>query len=163
MSKLTPILTGEVRDGKVIFYDKAEYQMWVDSLDGKQVDVIITRHKEQRTNQQNKSIHLYCEQVAEALNDAGLTIEKVIKNFTQEHDWTRDSVKELLWRTAQKAALGKYSTTELDKRGEIDMVWEQVNRFLAKLGVESIPLPSKESEQASVIAKVEQELRESKY
>ena len=97
-----------------------------------------------RTIQQNNALHKYCELVASALNDAGLNIEEVLKNFTFELDWTKDSVKEILWRTAQKRLLKKYSTTELKKQGDIDKVWEAMNRFLAKLGVESIPFPSEE-------------------
>lgn len=95
-----------------------------------------------RTEQQNKAIHVYCTQVADALNGAGLDIEQVLKNFTMELDWSKDSVKEILWRTAQKRLLGKASTTELSKQEDITKVYEAVNRFLAKLGIEYIPFPS---------------------
>lgn len=98
--------------------------------------------KKQRTDQQNKAIHLYCQQVAEALNDSGLTIEQVLRNFTMELQWSKESVKEILWRTAQKRMLDKDSTTKLDKHQEITRVYEVINRFLAKLHVESIPFPS---------------------
>ena len=94
-----------------------------------------------RTEQQNRALHLYLTQVATALNDAGLTIEEVLKNFTIELNWTPETAKEILWRTAQKRLLQKQSTTELNKTEDITLVWEAVNRFLAKLGVESIPFP----------------------
>ena len=97
-----------------------------------------------RTEQQNRALHLYCRQVADALNGAGLDIEQVLKNTTMEIEWTKDSVKEILWRTAQKRALGKQSTTELNKQEDITRVYEIINRFLAKLGIESIPFPSHE-------------------
>jgi hypothetical protein len=98
-----------------------------------------------RTEQQNRALHKYFELVADALNGAGLNIEQVLKNFTMELDWTKDSVKEILWRTAQKRITGKYSTTELSKQEDITQVYEALNRFLAKLGVESIPFPSHEA------------------
>ena len=94
-----------------------------------------------RTPAQNNSIHLYCQLVADSLNAAGLDIEQVLQNFTMELDWSKESVKEILWRTAQKRLLKKKSTTELNKQEDIDRVYEAVNRFLAKLGVESIPFP----------------------
>ena len=154
MNKLAPIFTGEVKDGKVMFYDKSNYQLFIDTLDGQQVDVVIVKHRERRTDQQNKALHLYFTQVAEALNDAGLTLEKVVKNFKMEHEWSGATVKELLWREAQKYAVNKHSTTELDKFEEIEKVYDIVNRFLASIGVESIPFPSVESENESLRKKI---------
>jgi hypothetical protein len=95
-----------------------------------------------RTEQQNRALHLYCTQVADALNDAGLSIEQVLKNTTMEINWSMGTVKEILWRSAQQRITGKYSTTELNKQDEIDRVYDTINRFLAKLGIESIPWPS---------------------
>jgi len=155
MNKLAPIFTGEVKDGKVMFYDKSNYQLFIDTLDGQQVDVVIVKHRERRTDQQNKAIHLYFTQVAEALNDAGLTLEKVVKNFKMEHEWSSVTVKELLWREAQRYAVNKHSTTELDKFEEIEKVYDIVNRFLASIGVESIPFPSVESENESLRKRIE--------
>lgn len=97
---------------------------------------------EQRTLQQNKSIHLFCEQVAESLNLAGYSIQEVLKNYTMDVEWTKDSVKELLWKTAQKRMFNKTSTRLLDKSKEIDAIYEVINRFLGeKLKIESIPFP----------------------
>ena len=96
-----------------------------------------------RTPRQNNSLHLYLELVAEALNDAGYSIQEVLKNFTMELDWSKESVKEILWRTAQKKMLGKKSTTELRKQEDIDKVFEAMTRFLGeKLQIEYIPWPS---------------------
>ena len=95
-----------------------------------------------RTGTQNKALHLYCQLVADRLNESGLNIEKVLRNFTMEVDWTKESIKEILWKTAQRRMFGKESTTELDKHQEITKIWEVMNRFLAKLKVESIPFPS---------------------
>ena len=94
-----------------------------------------------RTPIQNNSLHRYCELVATALNDAGLNIEEVLQHFTMELDWDKNTVKDIIWRTAQKRMLRKISTTELNKHEDITRVWEACNRFLAKLGVESIPFP----------------------
>lgn len=97
-----------------------------------------------RTLQQNKALHKYCELVAKSLNDAGLTIEEVLQHFTMEIQWTKESVKEILWKTAQRRMFNKESTKDLDRAKEITEIWEVMNRFLAKLKVESIPFPSLE-------------------
>ena len=98
---------------------------------------------EPRTDQQNKAMHLYFQQVANALNDAGLTMEQTLQNLTMEIEWTKESVKEILWRTAQRRLLGKQSTRELNKQEDITRIYEVVNRFLAKMGIH-VPFPSYE-------------------
>lgn len=135
-----------MENGKVNFRDKNAFLLWCESLEGKYVVVSVGKYNDTRTKSQNNAIHLFCKQVAETLNESGLTIEKVVQNFKFEHEWTTSSVKELLWREAQRHALGKESTKELSKIKEIEQVWELVNRFLAKLKVESIPFPSIETQ-----------------
>ena len=94
-----------------------------------------------RTIAQNASLHLYCNQVADALNDAGLDMKKVIK---ADVSWSMFSVKEYMWKSLQKAILGKESTTLL-KKDEIDTIYHQMNRLLAeKFGIH-VPFPSVES------------------
>ena len=106
-------------------------------------DLII--EKTQRTIQQNRALHLYLTWVSSALNDAGYSIEEVLKHFTMELEWTPEAAKEILWRTAQQRMLKKKSTTELNKQGDIDKIWEVMNRFLGeRLHIESIPWPSEE-------------------
>ena len=98
------------------------------------------------TRKQQNSLHIYLRQVAQTLNDAGYSIQEVLKNFTFELEWSETSCKEILWRTAQKKMLGKESTTKLSKQKEIDLVYEVMNRFLGeKLHIESIPFPNEES------------------
>lgn len=56
-------------------------------------------------------------------------------------DWDKESVKDLLWRPAQKALLKKSSTTELNKLQDIDKVWEHLNRYLGvNFGIH-VPFP----------------------
>ena len=87
----------------------------------------------QRTAQQNKALHKYFELVAGALNEAGLDIRAVLKPEI-EIPWSKDTVKDLLWRPIQTIQLGKRSTTELSTQ-DIDKVFETMNRHLAKLGI----------------------------
>ena len=132
-----------IKDGSFEFHTPAAavaFQQW--KRDNEGADVFIAIATAKRTDSQNRALHLYFTQVAKALNDAGLNIEQVIKNFTMELDWTPETVKEILWRTAQKRLVGKHSTRDLGKHDDITRVYEAVNRFLAKLGVEHIPFPS---------------------
>lgn len=92
-----------------------------------------------RTAQQNKALHLYFRHLADALNDAGLDMRAVLKPEV-EIAWDSRSVKEYLWRPVQDIQLGKRSTTELTTK-EIDLVFDTVNRYIAKHGVH-VPFPS---------------------
>jgi hypothetical protein len=90
--------------------------------------------EKQRTNQQNKACHKYYDEVAKALNEHGVTVQTLLENYSMEIDWTPASVKDLIWRYAQRKLLKKESTTELESN-EIDTVYEHVNRFLAQVGI----------------------------
>jgi hypothetical protein len=89
--------------------------------------------------------------VADELNAQGLTVQEVLSKFTMEIDWTPEAVKDLLWKRAQKGYLKKTSTTELEK-GDVDPVYEHVNRFLSQAGVH-VPFPSKEADIAELTHK----------
>lgn len=104
-----------------------------------------------RTAQQNRALHLYFTHLAEALNDAGLDMRKVLKPEV-EIPWSTMSVKEFLWRPIQEAQLGKSSTTELTT-DEIDKVYDTVNRHLAKHGVH-VSFPSVEELMSEAMTKV---------
>lgn len=100
----------------------------------------MTLPKSNRTLQQNKSLHKYCELVADELNEAGFDIKIAIK---ADVPWNKDRVKDLWWRELQKAQFGKKSTTQLTTL-EIQQVYETMNRSLAGLGIH-IAWPSLES------------------
>jgi hypothetical protein len=99
--------------------------------------------EKQRTVQQNKALHLYFEIIAEKLNDAGLDMRAVLKPNI-EIPWTKESVKDHLWRPVQELYLKKDSTTELTT-DEITKVYEVLNRFLAEKHGISQEFPSIEN------------------
>jgi hypothetical protein len=96
-----------------------------------------------RTGQQNRALHLYYTLLAQELNNAGYTVQLVLKE-KMELDWTPDMVKELLWRPAQQAILEKKSTTELEKQQDIDTVYSHLNRHLSEKFGLHVPFPSHE-------------------
>ena len=92
------------------------------------------KKEKQRTILQNNALHLYFENLAETLNSAGLDMKKVLKPEI-DIPWSKETVKEYLWKPIQNAQLGKKSTTELTTK-EIDKVFDTINRHLGeKLGV----------------------------
>src|SRR5437868_4761546 len=96
----------------------------------------------QRTGQQNRGLHLGCERIADTLNSAGLDMRVILKPDINI-PWTKDSVKEYLFKPVMKAMTTKTSTTELDKVGEIEAIWETMMRFLMeKHHIEYIDFPS---------------------
>lgn len=96
--------------------------------------------EQQRTIQQNKALHLYFQMVAESLNEAGLDMRKVLKPAI-DIPWSKESVKEFMWKPIQNIQLRKKSTTELTTK-DIDIVFDTLNRHLGeKLGIH-IPFPS---------------------
>lgn len=104
-----------------------------------------------RTPAQNNSIHLGCKLIADTLNNAGLDMRKVLKPEI-EIPWTTISVKDHLFRPVMKATTSKSSTTELNKLGEIEVVWDTVMRFLGQNhGVEYIPFPSNIADPAPML------------
>lgn len=97
----------------------------------------------QRTTQQNKSLHLYFEHLASALNDAGLDMRKTLKPAV-EIPWSATTIKEYIWRPIMQAQLGKRSTTEMESQ-DIDLVFNTITRHLAnRFGLE-VEFPSIET------------------
>ena len=95
---------------------------------------IVTKEDQQRTVLQNKALHKYFELLATALNDAGWDMKKTLK---QEVDipWTKEMVKEHLWRPIQEIMLAKHSTTEMNTKDPSE-IYAVLDRHLSsKTGV----------------------------
>ncbi len=94
-----------------------------------------------RTPQQQKAIEVYCNELAQKLNDAGYDFNdgKVIRlpvSFTQEN------VKEYMFKKIMGALYPDYvSTTELETN-EVTEVYENVNRITADQFGVSLNFPS---------------------
>lgn len=88
-----------------------------------------------RTNAQNSALWLYFTLCSVALNDAGYSVQEVLRSFKTELSWNKDSFHDIIWIPMQKHVTKKTSTTELNKVKEIEEVFEEVNRFLSQKGV----------------------------
>jgi len=86
---------------------------------------------------------LYCERLAEALNDAGYD-QKVALQFRKVNvPWSKTTVKENLWHQLQKAMLGTDSTTELETT-QVNEVYEVLDRWTSQNFGIHVPFPSEE-------------------
>jgi hypothetical protein len=100
--------------------------------------------KSTRTLQQNASLHLFCEQLAQVLNESGQDMRTFIREDI-DISWTGYNVKTYIWKPLQKLLTGKKSTTQLDKNGEINLIWDNLNRLIiekTKGNVQVPPFPS---------------------
>ena len=96
-----------------------------------------------RTPTQNSALHLYFRRLAEALNDSGYDLQKVMEQKTVAVPWNERMIKEILWRQLQEVITGKGSTTELTS-GEVNRVYEVLDRHIAENFGLSVPFPSDE-------------------
>jgi hypothetical protein len=100
------------------------------------------KEKAKRTSQQNKALHKGFGLIAESLNDAGLDMRAVLKPEI-EMPWDGKTVKEYIFRPVMKLMRRKDSTTDLDKIGEIEAIWEVLMRFLMQNhGIDYINFPN---------------------
>jgi hypothetical protein len=101
------------------------------------------RTPESRTQQQNNALHLWFNQCAIALNDAGYDMKKVFsKNPDFQIYWTGYGVKEYLYKAIQEAMFGSKSTAKLEK-GQVSQIYDILNEKFADWGIH-VPFPSDE-------------------
>ena len=97
----------------------------------------------QRSPQQRKAIELYCKQVADAMNDAGHSVQTA---FTAEVAISHENIKEHMFKVVMHSLYpDKTSTTELET-DEVTNVYENMNRITAERYGVSMVFPSYESE-----------------
>ena len=97
-----------------------------------------------RTELQNRSLHLYYTMLANAFNEAGLTVMIVLKALFKSPNfaWSAHLVKERIWRDVQEQTVGSTSTTKLGTVA-VSMIYDSINRATSdKLGV-SVPFPDR--------------------
>lgn len=104
---------------------------------------IAVKSGKQRTLTQNASLHLFCQQLADALNDAGFDFRTFVKEGYPV-PFNESLVKEYLWRPIQKAITGHNSTTKPEKH-EYGTIYESLNVKLAEHGI-FVAWPCKENQ-----------------
>lgn len=100
--------------------------------------VIHYTTEKQRSGLQNNALHLWCTQVAEALNAAGITFTQFFKPGF-EVPWNDKIIKEQVWKPVQGAMTGEGSTSKASTT-DYPKVYEQLNLKLSGYGIH-VPWP----------------------
>ena len=98
--------------------------------DNKHRDVLFKLVQPTRTNQQNKGIHAFCNEVAKQMEARGLDMKTVLKEGVPISP-TKERIKEYMWKPIQKALTGKESTTAINKK-QVNEVYEYLSKLLAE-------------------------------
>ncbi|MCA9367778.1 hypothetical protein KC887_05990 [Candidatus Kaiserbacteria bacterium] len=113
-------------------------------LAGKKPVVKFEAPESHITQRQFSALHVWCGQVAETLNNAGLDMKAVIKPEVSI-DWNKHTVKEYLYKPILSAMTGKDSTTKQDT-SEPNAVANTIARHLGeKFGVVLPEWPNRQS------------------
>ena len=137
------LLKAKIDNNKITFKDKELYNQVMSEVcfDGNNDDVEITikKAKNTRSSRQNRALHLWYKQVADALNENGIDIRTFFKDGV-EVQWNAEIIKGM-WKIVQKIMFDKESTTKLLKSKEIDEIFDVFNRKFAEKGLH-VPFPS---------------------
>ena len=111
------------------------------------VEIDIRRKAKQRTLTQNRALHLFCQWLADTLNEAGYDMRKTLREDV-DVPWTQASVKEYLWRPIQIAMTDKQSTTEITTVEPTDIHAVLARHLGQRLGIQCPAWPKRDQEAA---------------
>lgn len=98
------------------------------------------KNMDNRTLAQNRALHLWCKQLAEALNRHGLYMTGV---FGNKIEWTMELSKTQIVKATMKAIFDIDSTAKLQKK-QIDELVDYITAALATKGLVAPMFPSSE-------------------
>ena len=125
--------------GRLIPYDD-EARQKIDEFKDGAIYVVDINNSDKRSLQQNKSQWLWLTQISQCLNDNNMYISETIKS---EVEWSKDSVKTLIFDTVMKALYNKDSSTKLNK-DEYNKLIDTIVNIFAKKGVVIPDFPNRE-------------------
>lgn len=126
--------------GKLDFYDKGELILFLQRMKGAELTVTIEKETNRRTKKQNNALHLYFQLLADALNDAGWDMRKLLKTDI-DIPWTDEAVKDFIWKSIQSTMFKKGHTRDLNT-DEVSKVYDVVDRFVGEKTGVHVPFPS---------------------
>lgn len=128
------------RKGVLIPFAEKDRELVDSFVDGAIYEVDI-KNMDKRTILQNRSIHLWCEQIADVMNKENFFIQDVIKINTK---WNMIKVKEILFKPVVKSLYTKDSTTKL-KKNEFELVIDTLTLLLGEKGISIPDFPNKDN------------------
>lgn len=100
--------------------------------------------EKQRSDAQNKSLHLLFTQISNHCVQTGIDQKALVSALDGYSVPTSPQAIKEIWRSLQIAITGKKSTTELTVK-EIDQVYETFNKFISEVTHEHFVFPSFEA------------------
>lgn len=125
--------------GNLLPYSQEDKKKIDEFKDGA-IYVVDINNSDKRSLQQNKSIHLWCSQIADYLNKEKFFIQDVIKLNTR---WDMLKIKEMIFKPVVKSLYTKDSTTKLNK-DEFELIIDTIIRYMAMKGIEIPDFPNRE-------------------
>ena len=107
-------------------------------LDTDRVYTVSNATTNTRSIKTNASMWKYLSLLAEQLNNAGFSIQKMMKI---ELSWSKDTVKQFLWDAIMKAITNKTSSTKLTS-SELTEIHKYLDLKMQEKGLEHIPFPN---------------------
>ena len=138
------LLWGKIENAEIKLLESKEKREWLERNRNYKGYLIckVNKTTQERTSEQNRGLHLWLDKKAEQCRDAGITAQMAFAK-TIELEMTPEMMKEI-WRQVQNAMFrnGK-STKNLKKVGQIDEIYEHINRFFAeKFNLDGLEFPS---------------------
>lgn len=99
----------------------------------------VPSEEKRRTTKQNNALHLFCELLADKLNEAGISQRALLEAFEIDH--SSESIKNI-FRQIGKQKYSKDSTSKLTTKECID-IYDEINRQSSILGIHQ-PWPTEE-------------------
>lgn len=125
--------------GRLVPFDDRERDKLNQLQDGASY-VVKINNSDLRTLQQNRSIHLWCDKIAQTLNKEKFYIQDVIKMNTK---WDMLKVKEMLFKPVVRSIYNKESTTKLNKN-EFEEIIDTLCLYMSQKGVVLPDFPNRE-------------------
>lgn len=98
-----------------------------------------------RTTKQNGCMHKYRKDLADALNDAGMSVPVVMKMIpTMNPDWTPTAIRERIWLPFQETKYNVQTSADLDTV-QIQRVYLNINRWTSEQFGINVDWPSVDS------------------
>ena len=89
----------------------------------------LKKFSQSRSLSQNSALHKFCQLLAEELEEKHID-KRVFFKEPFFLSWSTMGVKDDIWRPTQQSLFSKESTTELSRSGEIDLIWDNINRAI---------------------------------
>jgi len=96
---------------------------------------------------QFSAMHVFCEWLAEEFNDRGLDM-KVVLSHHPEISWSKDTVKEKIWKPVYKAISEKATTTQGSTKDYTD-TYDEINKFIGNTWGFHVAWPEDKSKRAA--------------